>query len=895
MARSIEEVYNYLVERIASRSGSSWSSLKDSMVGKELLYVAANVVSATESISDQVNGVVDLSRYTMDQLIAYAYTQDVPIDFGRPSSVKVQFTGSVGGNVICSPYQIRMQIGSLTFYNIDYCTLSSPVELYAGTPCYTVSGSVLSLPFVFSGTQGAWRLYLELKEGQYQSSYIKLGTDVFSRSVWVFAQGIGSDVVFPYTTYNAALISPDAKLYKVRGLWDYTTCVVFGDSNWAQPVLPTQYNYEVVWLQSSYARFTVTNSSSISLTALDGTVTDGLTVGNGDFTVLSTTDGEGMSLSYARNSVVSDTFKSQGLVTAAQVRNYLMSFSSVQDAYLEATAGSVSAYILPTVQTDSAFGFLQDYLYQYGVQGITYSVTVAVAQDFIVRLTAVTAEGALQLAQARSYIGTLYAYSNITLSTQVSTSLIQQALSLQGLTGLRAELVGQDAILLGGGSTVKLTSLPAVGSIVLYSGDGMTQGFDVNGKFKEYLPLSSNVFPYTNCAVSRLGDYAWVTDVGCSYLVSPEGSRVLLSDISEAISAVPGGYFAPYSTGSLLALCEATVGVVLGNTISFTLYNDLSVFHEGVYSLMTAPTYVTPVNSGAQYMLFPCDDICVYKMLGLHSSSSMVDYVVCAVGYAPTGTVPTQVGLARYRRGSSLAYYFDLTMMSAQTTSANAMASGYYDGMWYMPTSGSTTSNALAGFTLYSVVPTGSDTVGTVTDYSVYVDLFQLAGSTVSLSGVTVLSIYVVSTTVMYMLYKDSDAATTVKFGVFYFVVSDSSSGSQFRYRAMQAPVEFTEETGLPIQIISGDIDSVVLSSAATGALIFWRGAVATLSASSGVSVASGSSSCLNVTTVGGVDYAQGYVYGVTNSGSGSYLQYVVASTLQGGSTYPNLLGVETA
>ena len=65
MARDIEDIYDSLVELIGSRSGSSWSSLKDSLVGKELLWAGANIVSATELLSDSCHVMIFVSCFRM--------------------------------------------------------------------------------------------------------------------------------------------------------------------------------------------------------------------------------------------------------------------------------------------------------------------------------------------------------------------------------------------------------------------------------------------------------------------------------------------------------------------------------------------------------------------------------------------------------------------------------------------------------------------------------------------------------------------------------------------------------------------------------------------------------------------------------------------------------------
>lgn len=953
-SRSIEEIYTSLVESIASQSGSSWSALKDSMVGKELLYAGANIISATEFVSESVNGVLDVSRYGIDQLVAYAYTQDVPLDLGRPSSIKVRFKGSYASTrKVFAPFSLKVEIGTLSFYNIDYCSSDGEVSLYCGSVCRMQSSATsLSLPFGVSATvTSPWRLFLELKKGTYQSSYVKLGQDVLSDSVWVFAQPkVGTSPVFPYTTYNAAITDPDAKLYKVRTLWDYSTCVLFGDGNWAQPVLPAQYNYEIVWLRGGYGRFTVMRGVTMSYTDLSGRVST-LTQEN-DFEVLSTQDGELQSLSYARNYVVSQIFKDRGLVTEVQLRNFLLSFPSIQSVYLDTEGGLVDIHVKPMVQTDTAFQFIEDYLYQYGVSGLAYSCKAATPIRFTVRLRATDMSGQQALLRAMSTVEDLYSFDSVTMDTRVSSALIQQELTLQGISGVIATLYGMQDVD-GRNDIITLQALPASGSVRQFSSDGLLVGFDSEGRYKTYTSISTvsgllESAQATSTQVSTVGDFYWLSggtsDVPFSYLVSLSGDgRLLLTDSSGAFiqpsrlelglddgAEQPKMQFAPYGNGVLCMYCEADYAGTQWETFAFRLYRDSSIFEEGDYSIFDHPTFVSPIKPlGSSNSLFylmpyikdggekehPAGSIQVLRIMGATGTATSADTVTCAVKYNLSDDDPTKYicGLATYRLASGSTYGFDLMLMYGPSSMSLVQCSSYYGGRWYMPlsTNGldqtdelSMSGKSMKGVGVYEdrgsygyhgldVLPTD---VMSMSNYTKVYALDAIDGNSNELKDSELLDFRIVDSTTAWVLYKrdaNSSTSSSVLARMSYTLLSGNSGASRFRY-SLQDIYTFPSVSGansrieaVPQRINVSSSGFVSVVGVMESARTFW---VLPTTEGSKEMVRYAMPSAQVVRTTGSVDYGTGEIQGVAPYVG--YIEYEISSTLGNGSEYPLLADV---
>lgn len=917
--RSIEAIYNELVDSISSQSGSSWSALKDSMVGRELLYAGANIISATEDVTSSLLGVLDISRYGVDQLISYAYGQDVPLDLGRPGSIKIRLRGSVGRRVrVCAPFSLRIQIGPLSFYNIDYADAEGIITLYCGSVCKILSNRSVDLPLPFgvsSSPTGGWRLFMELSGGAYRSSYIKLGEDVVSSSVWVFARSKldrSSSVVFPYTAYNAMLSAPEAQLYKVRCLWDRSTAVVFGDGNWAQVVMPAQYDYSIVWLKGAYGNFTVTRGVTLSYTGLDGVTTTLSQVSEDSsedgFYVASTMYGASGSVSYARNYLVSELFKVRGLVTGVQLENFVLSFPSVQSAYLSLSKDAANIYIKSVEEGDSSFEFIEDYLYQYGVSGMVYNVELGRPLDFYIRLRAVGSGVLSEMSRAISVLRDTYSYSNVTMSTRVSSSLVQQELSLQGIRNIVATLYGRLSLSGTDSGSYMLPSSAAVGSIRQYSGDGVLLGFDSEGRLKSYVSLDSSevgLLQSVSLEVSAVGDFYWlggyVGDVPVSYLAGfLADGRLAFADSLVSFEPRSGvrESFAPYGDGLYCLSGVSAEGV------DITLYRASSLFESGDYSLFNHPSYVTPLTyivgedengspiRASRFTLHPYTQategvsVEVLRVLGASGVGGSSDTVMCAIKYGSS-----VYGLGVYRLGSVSSYYWDLVMMYGGSSESLVVLSSFCDGQWYMPIGDGDTLSGIGvyidegDYTTITDIARSAETAPSSAWSKVY-RLETVDASSGVLKSAHLVDFRVVSSTVAWVLYEVDGVYSLSRMGFTLITKDTGESVCQYRFTATYSivlsgvslvPTSMgTVQDGYPTVYGVGE-DGVrgwwTVSSGATTMLLH--------KLTDGVIVK----------VTGSVDYQEGLLYGLVVDGSG-YLEYEVSSVLGGDGSYPYLVDV---
>lgn len=865
-----------LVDQITSGSGTTWNALAESLVGKELLWWGANVIVNAEEISDAINGVQDLSRENMDKVLQFAYTNEVSCDTNKPATVKVRIydNGSVPTvPEVVGPFQVMLQIGSLTFFNLEYQNSSEELTLYQGTLCQAYSGTEDFVRYdgATAFTDKSWRLYSQFKEGKYQSAYIKLGEGAVSSSVRVFAQqksgagATGSRPIFPYTEYNAALSDPEAQLYKVRTGWDRSVNVLFGDSNWAKTIDVSQYQYQILWLQGGTSRFNMLSSAQLFIAGseYDGSAgAAGITKQNasGSLSVyyesLSTTDGESNSLSYARSYVVSALYKTRGVVTDTQIKNFVNSFDSVQSAKVTSANGVVQVVVKPTVEGDTAFGFLQDFLYQYGVDGMQYVVRAGTPLYFSVHLTAVDTTRAVDAAAAKRVVMQEFSYSSLSILSDVSAAIINQTLILNGINGVVSSIRVTEPVEVDNGQQV-LSALPVVNTIKQYVGESVLVGFDSDGVYKELAPVGSETpgwsvdvsgTPY----VSVAGDYLYVSNGSNYYMTRFEESRLVSVDAGLAFN-MAYGVFATQSRSNMVMFRLASGGSTVS---SVDVYAESAAFRDGYGSLFSRNSRVTPLMSyGIDHGTLDLTANFLYDGSYL--------YLV------ETGGSGAQVWRYELSASSGASKFVKSPISIGDAGNVQAGAMTFYGNMVFVP---SGTDRKLGVYYLFDPV-SGYSTQGSVTwmddsSRELYVRSLWFSGST----------LYILGT-------EGSDTGSVTLYQCNYRFVN-SNLGLQLSVLSSVVLQTTGSEVAARILNVEDAVITVGVSQEEASPMV-WRGSMSSLT--SGTPYAIGDSRLF--VEMGTVDYNLGVIYGLSNSNPSAQdvLVYEVSGSLMRDTTFPVL------
>lgn len=882
MPRTRQQIIDTLFEQ--AESDPILSSVSRSLVGKELTYFAGNVIYQVESMGNAVSRFADVARADFQQLIAYAYTNDVPCDTVKPATVRITLkTASVK---VLPPFAVRLEVGNLNFYNIDFVRTDQQITLYQGTPKAVTSisrsteGATLDALGIDSGVLSdesyqSWTLYKEFQKGKYQSSYIKLGENAISDSVRVFARQMGTNssmgvlvdptqIVFPYTEFNRSLTSPEAKLYKVRTGWDLSVNVLFGDDNWAMQVNQDQYQYEVYWLEAGVTNFNLKANNKLYL-GYDNDPSQKILLrdsGDGEYySVTSYSLGESQSLAYARSFVQTKTFAQQGLVTEQQILSYLAALPSVNSSRVDTDSESntVTVTLKPTDPEDTYFQFIEDYLYQYGVIGNKYKVVVATPLDFNVELTTISQSGLSELSRARQVVEEYCSYESLTINTPISSAILNQKLQQSGIYNVSASIVVKgEAVSPGVDQSQKLQAQPAINTIRQYSSNGELVGFDSDGTFRQI--QSGTLSIPSNPILSVVGDFFFLTGKVSgqtkSYLLDKQDARSLCVDASNILTDSTGapiyGKFFEFSEDSLQFLQNVEGEFKVLN------FANSPIFQEGDTSIFNRISTIRPY--GESYPLSLYDLVGTEISLVSEGSFAMVNSLLyCAVNVAEDGTPQYRIGQFQLQTKDGYTSWV-LQRFVGSTTSSDIRMTRFlvYDGNILIPTSFDE-SGAWLGYDIFNTVTTRS-----------YIGSVSVQG------GATITPTYLKFSSGYLYALQQGETPSLVQCS-FRF-----SSNLQTLQLNIQTKLQFSD--GFPTSLDAIDSDGVIYMSNPT---TIWK---STISKEGTPVLISDSQQFMSV---GSVDYEVGVIYGIEEVGSDNYLDYSVAGTLKGSSVYPRYVSNE--
>lgn len=876
MPRTRQQIIDMLFEQ--AESDPILSSVSRSLVGKELTYFAGNVIYQVESMGNAVSRFADVARADFQQLIAYAYTHEVPCDTVKPATVRISLkTNTVK---VYPPFAIRLEVGNLSFYNIDFVRTDQQITLYQGTPKAvtsinrSVNGATLDALGIDTGvltseSYQSWVLYKEFQKGKYQSSYIKLGSDAISDSVRVFARQMGTDptlgvlvdesqIVFPYTEFNQALTSPEAKLYKVRTGWDQSINVLFGDDNWATRVNQDQFQYEVYWLSAGVVNFNLVASNKLYLgydTDKDQRVLS-RDSGNAEYySVSSYSLGESNSLAYARTFVQTKRFAQQGLVTEQQILSYLGGLSAVNSSRIDTNPENslITITIKPSDPEDTYFQFIQDYLYQYGVIGNNYSVVVASPLYFKVELSALSQAGLSEMSRAKQVINEYCSYDALTINTPVSSAILNQKLQQSGILNVSASIVVRgETVAPGVDKSQRLQAQPMINTIRQFDSLGNLVGFDSDGTFRQ---VKSGTFTVpSNLILSVVGDFFFatgkVTGAPKSFLLDKQGDRLLCVDSSSILTDSFGntlyGKFFEFSEESLQFLQVDDTSLKVLN------FSDSPIFKEGETSIFNRISTIRPTSGAYSIIMADISGASVSPVLdGTFAIVNSLLY--CAVNVSK-GETP-QYRIAQFQ-----------------------LQSEGVPPSWVMQRYVGIVSSSDVRMTRFVVVddciiiPSMFSPEGYWTGYDVYntVTTKVYSGSVSIQDGSNVKPQYIRFSGGFVYVLQTEETPSLIQFNY------RATSGFQILQLSKLSDLPFGDQVPLVINSITQDGELFM-----SNGTHLWESTISNENAPVPISDAS------QFVSSGSVDYELGIIYDIEEIGSGNYLDYSVAGTLKGSSVYP--------
>lgn len=423
---------------------------------------------------------------------ALAYANDLSLSRVIPSTIKLRFKNL---SKRLKPFEMKVVVGSSTYYNIDFCTTDQCVVLYQGVAKQSanynvqVEGSLIDLlgGIPNNSTNHPWgaNLFSQFSENEVYSQYLKLTDKTYSPSVRVFTGD--SDIYFPLTEYSPELADPNTNLYKCLIGRDGVTQVIFGDSVWGTSLQGLKKRVQVFFLDATYEQV-----AEDLITKIDF---EGKTYRRDrwDFEIISLVPGRVCSTQDLKNQMLAHF--SSAVLTKNQIEAFCNSFPDILDSQaVKVSSDQVNVYIKPVVEEDNNFALTEAALSIKGDITTVYNILHGIAVNLRFILSHYDLEDS-EVTQVDSIIKKAWSYENTTFSS--AFSLIELREKLYSIT--RKVIFAEIGVSINGKfpGENKLDFLPVPGTVKFYDEESTPD--------LQCLCWDSNGYLYTKSRVASAG------------------------------------------------------------------------------------------------------------------------------------------------------------------------------------------------------------------------------------------------------------------------------------------------------------------------------------------------------------------------------------------------------
>ena len=492
-----EEAYKKLSDKLTSHV---WGNLKTSLLGKELLSFGAELISEVSQVASDLKDVFFIETCPKKYLYACAWINELKLDTVKPFTIKVKFDYSVlkktFSKTIYGPFEIKIQVGTALYYNIDFVNVNDDMILYQGEPyrakdIENLETGIYSEDFI----NFAWEKSDTVMDSEgLSSTRVKLTKNTITDSVRVFTNDGG---VTPCTEYSELYYTGTGlyNTYKIRVNEEDIQYVVFGDGSWGKKLNP---DTNIIWLNATFVK--VSEQSSTKVFIQNKYVSSDDLFLNKQFTI----GDESPSIDYLRTQLRGQLAKTTSVSNKQQLRMFVNSLPTVLDSYpLVTDSNEVTVYIKPTNPGDKTFGFISYLLGIYGDICVNYKAKVAGSYKFSVKIKEPSVFTEAQRNQVVNRLQEKFAYDNIGFETQVTTSSIA-ALIKDLIDSTTIEVILQES-LNAGTQDVQLMFTPSPTSIkILNNKTNQVEGWDSVG---ELMVMGDSSETYKNTTIA-IGDFS---------------------------------------------------------------------------------------------------------------------------------------------------------------------------------------------------------------------------------------------------------------------------------------------------------------------------------------------------------------------------------------------------
>ena len=342
-----------------------WNTIKDSLLGSELIAYAAEFLYLQEVQSDEiVSSVFPSENSSLLNILMNGNFNNTPFSYFRPASITVTIADSDGrirdtrGTDVTEsfptylePFTLSLTKGNVVYTNISWVARDGKITLYQGTPrVLSVNGGTPSdgrfYPQVKQSSQNDTDIFRTFGSADYFSYYVQLESLPYVPSVYVYShknqRGWKWNTYQVYDSINAGV---DAMNYKLFWGNDLKLQLHFGDGLWGRGFMSDEV-YFVYYLDCTFNQIDL---SGLTLSYTDRELDNSIqgisfnAIGTQDYSVSMSVSFQNLRNALAKNSVVS---------TKKQVESFVMSYPLVKDCSVvpsETVGNTVNIYVRPNV------------------------------------------------------------------------------------------------------------------------------------------------------------------------------------------------------------------------------------------------------------------------------------------------------------------------------------------------------------------------------------------------------------------------------------------------------------------------------------------------------------------------------------------------------------------
>lgn len=338
-----KSVFNTLLRN--NLTSNLWNSIKDALLGSELIAYAAEFLYQQELLADGiVSSVYPSANSGLMNLLLCGNFNNVAFSYFRPATITIKLNG-FDTTQFFEPFTIKLSKGNIVYTNIDWVSSDGSVTLYQGVPRVVSvnGGSINGGRFTQVSQQLNASVYRTSTDPDFYSYFINLESLPYTDSVYVYSKDTNGKWT-TYQLYDSINADKDAKNYKLVWGTDLKLQLHFGNSLWGRN-LQTSEQYYVYFLDCTFNQID-TSGLVLSVENSENSYLNGVTydiVSYLEYSLAPDVSYKNLQNALNKTSVIS---------TAEEIEEFVESFPLIKDSAVQKSSTAenvVVIYVRPEI------------------------------------------------------------------------------------------------------------------------------------------------------------------------------------------------------------------------------------------------------------------------------------------------------------------------------------------------------------------------------------------------------------------------------------------------------------------------------------------------------------------------------------------------------------------